>query len=170
LYSIKAIITIFLSLIALFFISSCAEMDSHSSFSRFQKSEDTYRASMRWGEWNNVAQLMRKKPIDKSNINTALPLEVIAPSITEEQIEYLEKIKVPHVEVRNSGITIKDEAGITLLLIEYQLENSVKVNKIRHQVDWWYDKKSNIWFTETPLPKEFNKPEPKTIKLSPSNY
>ncbi|MCU7800474.1 MAG: hypothetical protein KZQ70_10070 [gamma proteobacterium symbiont of Lucinoma myriamae] len=51
--------------------------------------------------------------------------------------------------------------------IEYRLDNSAKIKTIRHTVSWWYDKEGNHWFTDTPLPKEFDLPKVKTIKLSP---
>lgn len=149
-----------ISSIILLLLTACAEMDSHSSISRFQKSEDVYRASMRWGEWTNAFQLMREKPGSDSSSTELKPL-------TDDYLSYLETIKVKHVEVLASGMNEKEGSGESKLKIEYRFDNSLKINTIRQTVSWWYDKESNHWFTNTPLPKEFDLPKSKTIKLSP---
>ena len=151
--------TIIISSILLL-MTACAEMDSHSAISRFIQSEDTYKASLRWGEWMGVFQLYRNKPGNQSNKTKIKP-----PS--EEYLEHLETIIVTHIEVLHSGMHKDKETGDTLFLIEYRFDFSTKVKKIRHKIAWWHDDKSNIWYTATPLPKEFDLPKRRTIKLSP---
>lgn len=135
-------------------------MDSHSAISRFQKSEDIYRASMRWGEWTNTFQLMRDNP-DSDNSTAKLK----PPS--EELLIHLDTIKVQHVEVLDSGMDEKEGKGQSRFKIEYNLDNSAVIKSIRHTVSWWYDRKANHWFTDTPLPEELDLPKTKTIRLSP---
>jgi len=159
-YKIYALIVSFL---ALLLVTACAELDSHSSISRFLKSENVLRASMRWGEWVNAFALLKSNPDNPSS-------KIESPS--EEYLAYLSTLKIAHVKVLTSGITEEDKAGESLFLIEYRFDNSAKIHKIRHKVDWWYHKESNTWFTDTPLPKEFDIPEPRsrTIKLSPKAH
>lgn len=137
-------------------------MDSHSSISRFQKSEDVYRASMRWGEWHNVFQLMKDKP------DTDIHSSKLKP-VSETYLNHLETIKVKHIEVLSSGINDKEGTGESRLKIEYRFDNSAKINSIRQTVFWWYDEASNHWFTNSPLPEEFDLPKSRTIKLSPKS-
>lgn len=158
--NINKIIALFISSILLLVITGCGELsglDSNSKVSRFTKSERTYKASLRWGEWIGAIQLHRS-PEDKQ----------IKP-FSDEYLEYLSTIKIKNIEAQNSGMNPDKETGQTLYIIEFRFDNSAKINKIRHMVHWWYDKKSNTWFTKTPLPKEFDLPEKKTIKLSPKN-
>ena len=152
------------SAMILFLVTACAEMaemDSHSSISRFQKSENVFRASMRWGEWENVYQLLKPNPDNPSD-------KLKSPS--EEYLNYLGTIKVAHIEVVKSGITEIDKAAESLFLIEYRFDNSAKIRRIRHKVYWWYNKEANTWFSDTPLPEVFAMPKSKTIKLSPKSY
>ncbi len=95
---------------------------------------------------------------------------ITAPS--EKLLKHLGTIHVKEVHVITSGMTdVSDEGGSarTMYEISYHTENSVKVHKIRHRVNWWYYKEANSWFTNTPLPKEFqlSELEERTIKLSP---
>lgn len=156
----RAFSALIMSSLILLLITACAEMDSHSSTSRFQKSEDIYRASMRWGEWSNTFQLMRDKPDSASGSTKLKP-----PS--EEYLVHLDTIKVKFVEVLSSGMNKEEGIGESRFRIEYRLDNSAKINTIRQTVSWWYDKEGNHWFTNTPLPKEFDLPKSRTIKLSP---
>jgi len=150
---------LFISLVLFFLtlITSCAEMDSHSEISRFQNSENVYRASMRWGEWSNLFQLMRERPDSTSKLT----------ALSEEYITHLEGIKIKDIEVLNSNMSEKSGTGETRFKIGYRLDNSLKIIPIKHTVSWWYQEEANIWFTDTPLPKEFDLPKTKTIKLSP---
>lgn len=116
---------------------------------------------MRWGEWENVYQLLKPNP---DSISSQLK------SPSEEYLNFLSTIKIAHVELVKSGITVPDKSGESLFKIEYRLENSAKIHKIRHKVDWWYSKEGNTWFSDTPLPKEFAMPpKSRTIKLSPKS-
>ncbi len=142
----------------LILLSGCAEMDSHSQISRFQNSEDIYRASMRWGEWTNLFQLMKNKPDSTS--------ELEKPS--EDYLTHLDGISVESVEVLSSGMNKDKGTGHSTLKIGYRFNNSVKVHSIKHTIAWWYHEESNLWFTDTPLPEEFDLPESRTIKLSPN--
>ena len=151
---------IFISSILLLLMTACAELDSHSKISRFQQSENTYRAALRWGEWLGAFQLQRIKPGSNNNSKVIQP-----PS--EAYLDHLDTIKVKHIEVLSSGMHEDKETGETRFLIEYRFDNSAIIKKIRHKVSWWHDRKSNIWFTSTPLPKEFDLPKYRTIKLSP---
>jgi len=156
-------LALLLSMLTMLLLSACAEMDSHSQISRFQKSEDVYRASMRWGEWTNTFQLMRDKPGSDNSNSKLKPL-------SDEYLTHLETIKVKHIEVLSSGMSKKEGTGESRLKIEYHFDHSAKIQLVRHTVSWWYDKESNNWFTGTPLPKEFDLPKSKTIKLSPRQY
>lgn len=161
----KTITALFISSLVLLLFSACADMDSHSTISRFNKSENTYRASIRWGEWPGVFQL--QKPVPWLNTEQA---EIKPPS--EEYSKHLETIKVVHIDVISSGMHQNEKTGESVLNIEYHFENSTKVHKLRHKVSWWHDKESNIWFTNSTLPEEFDLPKAKTrmkntIKLSP---
>ncbi len=162
-------------------VTACAELDSHSSVSRFQNSEDTYREGMHWEEWEKVLYLTRTKAendlaTDKAtqmNPHTGKEYEVINANNEEkkrefeELIEHLETIKVLRTEVLSSSMNDDAGTGATRLLIEYRFNNSTKIQTIRQRLSWWHDEKINIWFTETPLPEEFTPPKKKTIKLSP---
>jgi len=148
-----------ISLVLFFFslISGCAEMDSHSQISRFQNSEDIYRASMRWGEWTNLFQLMKDKPDATTKLEQA----------SEDYLTHLESISIEDAEVLSSGMNKAEETGQTKLKIGYRFDNSAKVHSIKHTIAWWYHEESNTWFTDTALPEEFDLPESRTIKLSP---
>ena len=151
------VLLISLLLFFLLSITGCAEMDSHSEISRFQNSENVYRASMRWGEWSNLFQLMRERPDSTSKLT----------ALSEEYITHLEGIKIKDIEVLNSNMSEESGTGETRFKIGYRLDNSLKIIPIKHTVSWWYQEEANIWFTDTPLPKEFDLPKTKTIKLSP---
>ena len=155
----KFIFILFSSLLLI--LSGCAELDSHSSISRFVKAENVYRASIRWEEWEGLSQLMRSNP--ETSDSKMKP-------ISEEQREHLESIKVAHVEVLSSGIIEEDKSGESLFEIEYRFDNSAVIKKFKHKVKWWFDKENNSWYTDTPLPKEFAKPKSRTIKLSPHSH
>lgn len=86
-------------------------MDSHSSISRFQKSENIYRASMRWGEWTNTFQLMRDKPDSDSGSTKLKP-----PS--EEYLVHLDTIKVKFVEALSSGMNEEEGSGESRVKIQ----------------------------------------------------
>lgn len=159
-YQLKRAFSILLISTFILLLSACAEMDSHSSISRFQKSEDVYRASMRWGEWSNTFQLMRDKPGSDNSTSALKPL-------TDEYLTYLETIKVKHIEVIRSGMNEKEGSGESKFDIEFHFDHSVKIKSVRHTVSWWYDQETNYWFTNTPLPEAFNLPKKTTIKLSP---
>ena len=132
-------------------------MNSHSEASRFQNAEDVYRASMRWGEWDNAFQLMKERP---DSITKLKP-----PS--EEYSTHLGTIKIKEIEVLSSGMNADLGTGQSKFKINYRFENSAVIKNIRHTIVWWYFKEANIWLTDTPLPKEFDLPKVKTIKLSP---
>lgn len=150
------------SSLILLLMTACAELDSHSTISRFQDSEDVYRASMRWGEWTNLFQLMKDKP-DSEADSSALK------SPSEAYLTHLDSIKVKQIQVISSAMNDKEGTGESRFKIEYRLDNSAKINLIRHTVSWWYDKENNLWFTTTPLPEEFDLPQSRTIRLSPKN-
>lgn len=151
---------IFISSTLLLLMTACAEMDSHSKVSRFQQSENTYRASLRWGEWLGAIQLQRTKPGSNSDSKG-----FIQPS--EAYLNHLDTIKVTHIETLSSAMHEDKKTAATLFLIEYRFDNSAIINKIRHKMTWWHDQESNIWYTDTPLPEEFDLPQYRTIKLSP---
>lgn len=186
----------FTSLILLsFLLISCGqikELDKHSIISRFQKSESLYSASMRWGDWSTLLQLIKNKPkkadteqaasekksiyddhraLESMNGSSGGKLNILT-TPTEKMLAYLETIKVNEVKVLSSGMSdVKEDqgSGKTLFEIVYHKTSSVRVHTIRHKVNWWYHKPSNSWFTDTPLPKEFQIPKSvsRTIKLSP---
>jgi len=139
---------------------------------------------MRWAEWSTYLYLLRKKPnsnqaekvITIRDPSTAKKYKVIEDQTTsyndseeeklskEALIDHLSTIKVKRAEVLSSSMN--GDTGESRILIEYRFDNSAKINSIRHKVHWWHDKESNTWFSETPMPKEFE-PGKKTIKLSP---
>ncbi len=150
-----------ISVLFFFLISGCselAELDSHNPVNRFQQAEELYSASMRWSEWYTLFQLMKANPKN--------PESKVTPP-TDEALEYLTHLKVSHVETINSSITEKQTSAKTIYQIEYHPENSSVIKEIRHTVKWWYDEKTNQWFTDTPLPEAFQVPKHQTIKLSP---
>ena len=112
------------SSLILLLMTACAEMDSHSTISRFQNSEDVYRASMRWGEWSNVFQLMKDKPDSNAESTKLAP-----PS--EAYLTHLDSIKVKHIEVISSGINDKEGTGESKFKIEYRFDHSAKIKLIR---------------------------------------
>ena len=162
-------------------------MDSHSSISRFQQSEDLYQAGMRWGEWSSVLYLMRPKPVSsnseemitKVNPDNGKKYQVVEikqgnndsiaeqKKSTEELLTHLDTIKVARTEILSSSMNDAEGTGESRILIEYRYDYSAKINTLRYMVSWWHDEQSNTWFTDTPLPKEFDVPKHKTIKLSP---
>ena len=157
---IRPLLTISILLLSLFLLTACAglaEMDSHSKIARFQNAEDVYRASMRWGEWNNVFQLMKDKPDSTEKLKPP----------SDDASVYLEKIKVRDIEVLSSGMKKDLGTGHSKFRIGYRFENSAVIKTLHHNVSWWYYEKGNVWFTDTPLPKEFDLPESNTIRLSP---
>ncbi len=141
-----------------FLITGCSELDTHDPINRFQQSDELYSASMRWGEWYSLFQLMKANPEN--------PASRVKPP-TDEELEYLSHLKVSHVETIHSGIIENKKSAKTIYQIEYHPENSSVIKKIRHTVNWWYDEKTNQWFTDTPLPEAFQVPRHQTIKLSP---
>ncbi len=154
----KTVIQLIISSLLVVLVSACAELDTHNSTNRFQQADNLYNASMRWGEWYSLFQLMKANPNNPSS-------KIVPPS--EEYIKHLSEIEVAHVEAINSGIIEPDKSARTLYLIEYHPKNSSVIKTVRLNVDWWYDEKHNHWFTDTPLPKEFDLPKKRTIKLSP---
>ncbi len=171
-----------LSLLALF-LTACSELDTHDKGFRFTKSEEDYRTGMRWGEWDGVLNLIRAKPEslvmnagsenDKKYQVINIPKDENKLS-REELIDHLSTIKVKQIEVLSSSMGADGISGQSRFMIQYRIDNSAKIQKFRHKVSWWYDKDTNIWFSETPLPKEFEPPKAdpskrKTIKLSPDN-
>lgn len=170
-------------------ITACAELDSHSNISRFQQSEDLYQAGMRWGEWSKVLYLIRPRPessnsekmITKVNPDNGKKYQVVEikqnnnsiaeqKKSNEELLIHLDTIKVAHTEILSSFINDAEGTGESRMLIEYRYDTSAKINTLRYTLSWWHDEQSNTWFTETPLPKEFDMPKHKTIKLSPKRY
>ncbi|MCK5697160.1 MAG: hypothetical protein KAI02_03300 [Gammaproteobacteria bacterium] len=135
-------------------------MDSNSKISRFQNSEDVYRASMRWGEWNDLFHLMKDKPDAADKLKQP----------SEDYLLHLETIKVKEVTVIGSNMDKALGEGFSQFKIGYRIDSVLKLYSIRHKVNWWYHKESNLWFTDTPLPKEFAPPKRRTIKLSPKTY
>ncbi|MCK5649677.1 MAG: hypothetical protein KAI22_12445 [Gammaproteobacteria bacterium] len=183
----KTVSAFIISCLTLLLVSACAELDSSSAINRFQKSEDLYLASMRWGEWTNVLQLTRDRP-EKPSAENSEKLQLMAvksdrdePSAEQESstnknpsynelLSHLDTIKVTHTEVLSSALSETKDTAESHMIIEYRFDTSVKINSIRHKVSWWRDEKSDNWFTDTPLPKEFDLPKRKTIKLSPKRY
>lgn len=179
---IKKIVSAFIiSFLTILLATACAELDSSSAINRFQKSEELYLASMRWGEWTNVLQLIRDQP-EKPGAENAEKLPVMAVKSdsnersTEQKFSYnellnhLETIKVTHTEVLSSAMSEEEGTGESLVIIDYRFDTSVKIKSIRHTISWWRDEQSDNWFSDTPLPKEFDQPKHKTIKLSPKRY
>ncbi|WP_198264860.1 hypothetical protein [sulfur-oxidizing endosymbiont of Gigantopelta aegis] len=168
--------TLIITAFILLFMAACSqlsELDSSSPVFRFQKTEDLYRASMRWGEWPNLFQIMRDNPKNKSTGQTSeqVPLKKEDWNRpTEERMIHLSTIKISSVSALSSGMSEEKGEGTTRLLIEYHFDSSVTVLSLRHTLHWWYDKENNAWYTDTPLPKEFDAPKHKTIKLSPKHY
>ena len=191
---IKKIVSAFIiSSLTLLLVTACAELDSSSAINRFQKSEDLYLASMRWGEWTNVLQLIRARPENPGSENgDKVQIMAVKPDSNErtteqessantesstnkvsyynELLAHLDTIKVTHTEVLSSAMSESEGTGESHIIIQYRFDTSVKINSIRHTVSWWRDEQSNTWFTDTPLPKEFDQPKHKTIKLSPKRY
>lgn len=189
----KTVSAFIISCLTLLLVSACAELDSSSAINRFQKSEDLYLASMRWGEWTNVLQLTRDRP-EKPSAENADKLQAMVvksdsnehsaeqePSAEQESstnknpsynelLSHLDTIKVTHTEVLSSALSETKDTAESHMIIEYRFDTSVKINSIRHTISWWRDEKSDNWFTDTPLPKEFDLPKRKTIKLSPKRY
>ena len=174
LLKIKKIVSAFvISSLILLIITACAELDSHSPVYRFQKAEDAYRAGMRWGEWESVLYQIRPNP--KTVVVTVDSTDEADNYIKEktsrdELLTHLVTIKVTNAEALSSSMNEDEGTGETRMMIQYRFENSAKIQTIRYKVSWWHDEKSNTWFTETPLPKEFEPPKHKTIKLSPKRY
>ncbi len=165
-----SIVVILLSI--LFLITACgdlAELDTHSTVSRFQKSEDLYKASLRWGEWPTFFHLIRPRTAQATPLTTDAvdnKAEAFKPP-SEELLNHLDTFKVSGVEVLSSAMNEKQGTGKTRFQIDYYRDDSTKINSFRQSVDWWYDKPSNNWYTDTPLPEEFALPRHPTIKLSP---
>lgn len=156
--SIRAVSSLVITSFILLLISACSELDTHNPVYRFQQTDELYSASMRWGEWQTLVQLMRANPENPDS-------KVTPPS--DKLLEYLSKLNVSHVETLNSGVIEDKKSAKTIYQIEYHPENSTVIKKFRHTVMWWYDAKTNQWFTDTPLPEEFQLPEHPTIKLTP---
>ena len=142
----------------IFLLTGCSELDTHNPINRFQQADELYSASMRWGEWYTLFQLMQANPKNPAS-------RVTPPG--DAQLDYLSHLKVPHVETIHSGIIEDKKSAKSIYQIEYHPENSSVIRKIRHTVNWWYDEKTNQWFTDTPLPEAFQVPRHQTIKLSP---
>jgi len=154
----KTVMQLIISGLLVALVSSCAELDTHNPGNRFQQADNLYRASMRWGEWHSLFQLMKANPNN--------PFSKITP-LSKEYIEHLSEIQVAHIEVVNTGIVEPEKSAKTIYLIEFHPLNSSVIKKVHLSINWWYDDKLNKWFTDTPLPKEFEPPKKKTIKLSP---
>jgi len=184
---LSAIIASSLILILMTACGQLAEMDSHSTVSRFQKSENLYRSSFRWGDWTTIFQLMKNKPAEtdstsektidekenynvlKKKLSSTNDLNILdTPS--EELLEHLDSIHVQEIIMLSSGMNDKEGSGKSRFEITYRTDSSVKIHSVKHTVHWWYHKDSNSWFTDTPLPKEFRPTKRKTIKLSPPGY
>lgn len=162
-------------------LTACAELDSHDKGFRYTKSENDYRAGMRWGEWNTVLYLIRPKPekvimkVDSTNEKSQQVIDVPKGEnqySREELVDHLSTVKVKRLEVLSSSMGSDGISGQSRFKIQYRFDNSTKLNELRYKVTWWYDKDTNTWFSDTPLPPEFMPPkaEPskrKTIKLSP---
>ena len=194
----KIVSALIISSLILLLITACAELDSHSNISRFQQSEDLYQAGMRWGEWSKVLYLIRPRPessnsekmITKVNPDNGKKYQVVEikqgnndsiaeqKKSNEELLIHLDTIKVAHTEILSSFMNDAEGTGESRMLIEYRFDTSAKIRTLRYTVSWWHDEQSNTWFTDTPLPKEFEKPiaketenkKRKTIKLSPKRY
>jgi hypothetical protein len=168
--------------------TGCAEissLDSHDKTARFQKAEDSYRASMDWGDWPELFLLMRNPPIEGEEVmmqindpktETPQMIAITVPDdtqikkrqlqqLTDEYLIYLDTIHVSNIKSLSTDLTSND--GQSRMMVQYRFDNSAKVHTVRYTVHWWYDKESNYWFTDTPLPKELDIPKYKTIKLSP---
>ncbi len=159
-FRLKLIFLITLSFFILLFNTGCADlasMNSHSKISRFQNSENVYRMAIRWAEWNDLFHLMKDRPDSLNKLKQP----------SEYYLLHLETIKVKQVDLLGSNMDKKLGTGSSQFNIGYHTDSSLKINSVRHIVHWWYHKKSNIWFTDTPLPKEFAPPKLRTIKLSP---
>lgn len=145
-----------------------AELDSHSTVSRFQKAEDLYKASMRWGEWPTLFHLIKPRPEQATQITSIEnnKQEKLQPP-SEALLTHLDTIKVSSIDVLSDTMNEKSGTAKTRFQIDYYREDSTKIHTFRHTVMWWYDKEGNNWFSDTPLPKEFALPEHPTIKLSP---
>lgn len=146
-------------------LTSCAELDSHSKIYRFNDSENTYKASLRWGQWMNLLQLQRNDPDSGEKVTFS--------EVSNEYLEQLNHIKVTHIESIGSSMNAEGTKSKVIYLIEFHYDSSSIIKKINHTVDWWYDEPNNFWYTSTALPKEFNlnkQPKLNTIKLSPKGY
>ncbi len=168
--------------------TACSDLDSHDVVYRFQKSEDNYRAAMRWGEWTTIlymirpgpeSRLMRVDPADKSTykvmetkteVDDGEDLSAEQEITREDLIAHLETILISHSEVTSSSVNNSKGTGTTRMNIQYHFDNSAIIKTLRYKLSWWHDKESNTWFTDTPLPEEFMPPKKKTIKLSPKRY
>ena len=151
-------------LFVMLFVTSCAELDSHSKLNRFKDSENIFKASLRWGEWMNLLQLQKADPDNKQ-----LRFDIAS----EQYLEQLSHIKVTHVESIGAQMSTDGTRSKTIYLIEYHLDDSSSIKKIRHTVDWWHDEETNRWYTSSVLPEEFKehiKPKLDTYKLSPKTH
>ncbi len=63
----KIVAAIIISFLISLLLTACAELDTHSSLSRFQRSEKLYLSSMRWGEWSSFLYLLRAKPVNSGS-------------------------------------------------------------------------------------------------------
>ncbi len=169
-------------------VTACSELDSHDVVYRFQKSEDNYRAAMRWGEWGTILYMTRPRPANllvktdsadnrtyqvketKAGIDDGENLSADEEITREALIAHLETILVSHTEVTGSSVSNGKGTGTTRMIIQYHFDNSARIQTLRYKLSWWHDKESNTWFTETPLPEEFMPKKSRTIKLSPKRY
>jgi len=151
-------ILIFLLLLMIASLSGCAGLSDSSSANRLQQSEDAYKSALRWGEWATLFQLQKNKPNSK---------QASFEPISTKYLEYLTHIKIPQITILSSAMDSNEQSAKTVFLIEYHYDDSTKIKKIHHTVNWWYHEDNNYWYTNTLLPEEFQIKESKTIKLSP---
>ncbi|MCU7834329.1 MAG: hypothetical protein KZQ83_03665 [gamma proteobacterium symbiont of Taylorina sp.] len=136
-------------------------MDSSSNTNRLKLSEDTYKTSLRWGEWMSLMQLQKNNPKDSQSDFEP---------VSAKYLDHLNHFQITQTAIISSAMDDNEQFAKTIFLIEYHYDDSSKVIKTHHTIDWWYHEESNTWYTENLLPEEFNMKELKTFKLSPKRF
>ena len=127
-------------LMFVFFLSGCYNIGVSKRNNQFEKTSNSYRIYLRWGEYEKAAAFIKMRKGKPQELNK----------------DYLKEIHITRYEIINEYISVDEEKFPNEIVVDVDIdfypESSLTVKNFKYQQVWWYDVAEERWFLDGDLP------------------